>query len=330
MLLGNSKPNQLPLVSIICLCYNHEKYVAEALHSVICQTYPNLELIVIDDASTDGSRAVIQEFTSIYPEIKFIPFSKNVGNCTAFNVGLQLSKGQYLIDFATDDLMYPKRIEKQVELLEKKGAAFGVAFSDADMIDAQGNKLKTYYKRDKQGKIVSKIPEGNVYLHLIKRQFICTPTMMIRRQVMEQIGGYDEDLVYEDYDFWVRSGSLFNYAFSDEILTAKRILPTSHGNNFYDQKAKPYLESTLKVCLKALQINKTKSENKALAVSVRYHFRLSLFTQNFEVGQQFWRLLKKMEKISLVDFFTFLLISLRVPLLRVYRRYRVIKILRHV
>lgn len=317
--------NKLPLVSVICLSFNHEKYVAQALHSVLSQTYPNIEIIVVDDASTDNSRKVIQEFVLIHPNIKFLPFSKNIGNCTAFNTGFQLSKGKYIVDFATDDLMYPERIEQQVNLLEEKGKAFGVAFSDADMIDENGNKLSTYYQRDKLGKLKKRPPEGEVYTYLIKRQFICTPTMMIRRKVLEELGGYDEELVYEDYDFWVRSGRMFSYAFSRKVLTAKRNVSNSHGKNFYNENANLFLTSTLKVCKKAYLLNQSKKENRALAVSVRYHLRLSLFTQNFEVAMQFWQLLTEMKRISILDVLVFSLVKLKVPLFRLYQIFRKFK-----
>src|SRR6187455_35784 len=101
-----------PLVSVICLCYNQASFVREAVLSVIHQTYRDIELIIIDDASTDNSVEVISDVLKSHPSIKFIPLKKNVGNCKAFNMGYRLSRGQYLIDLAADDVLLPARIER--------------------------------------------------------------------------------------------------------------------------------------------------------------------------------------------------------------------------
>src|SRR5579859_1537102 len=103
-----------PLVSVICLCYNHRRFVKEAIESVLGQTYKNIELIVVDDCSTDGSVSVIKELIVQNPVIRFIPLNENRGNCKAFNEGYKLSSGKFVIDFSADDVMVSGRIEQQV------------------------------------------------------------------------------------------------------------------------------------------------------------------------------------------------------------------------
>ena len=100
----------LPLVSVVCLCYNHARFLREALDSVLAQTYPNIEVIVVDDCSTDGSVSIIQEYIAKHPYIKFISTGHNRGNTTAFNMGWRASHGAYIIDFATDDALLPERV----------------------------------------------------------------------------------------------------------------------------------------------------------------------------------------------------------------------------
>src|SRR4051812_17801652 len=108
-----------PLVTVICLCYNQEKFVREAFYSVLRQTYRNIQIIVVDDASTDES---VKEIQSILPaDILFIPLEMNLGNCKAFNKALTYANGKYIIDFATDDVMTLQRIEKQVQFFESLG-----------------------------------------------------------------------------------------------------------------------------------------------------------------------------------------------------------------
>lgn len=308
----------LPLVSVICLSYNHAPFVKEALESVLGQTYPNIELIVVDDASTDHSREEIEAFIASRRHIKFMPLPKNMGNCKAFNLGFRESKGAFLVDLAADDIMLPNRIEKQVKLLNERGNNFGVAFSDAYLVNPEGEIQSTYYKKEEK----VNMREGDVYEKLLGRQFICTPTMLMRREVLEDLGGYDENLVYEDFDFWVRSGRKYHYAFSEEILTSKRILPHSHGKGFYGKNAAPYLHSTIKVCQKARKLNKNQAEHNALAWSVRYYMRLCFFTENFALCHNFWHLLRKITKPKPLDYFFVKISALKLPAFRVYQMYR--------
>ncbi len=217
-----------PLVSVIALCYNHAVFVEDALRSVLQQTYEKVELIVVDDASTDGSAEKIQAFAQQHPAVQCLLLETNQGNCKAFNRGLALAQGTYVVDFATDDLMYPHRIAQQVELLETKGLAYGVAFSDADLIDEQGEHIRTYYPRTPSGKFAQKIPSGEVYAHLVKWQFICTPTMMMRKTtfyllILSLLGltgclNYGNYRVESDYSYAGNFNDYKSFNFFDELL----------------------------------------------------------------------------------------------------------------
>ena len=107
-----------PLVSVVCLCYNHARFVEEAIQSVLNQRYPNVQLIVIDDHSTDKSIEAIDKFISGNKAVEFIPLPSNLGNCRAFNIGLEKAKGDFIIDLAGDDVLMPDRIEMGVRNLE--------------------------------------------------------------------------------------------------------------------------------------------------------------------------------------------------------------------
>src|SRR5690606_15919682 len=120
-----------------------EKFVEEALASVFAQTYANVEVIIVDDASTDQSVAVIKKMLSgISSEqagsVQTIFLPENLGNCKAFNRGLALAHGKYVVDFATDDVMLPERIEKQVKCFELLDKSYGVVFTEAEYMDANG------------------------------------------------------------------------------------------------------------------------------------------------------------------------------------------------
>ncbi len=254
-----------PLVSIICLCHNQAPYVEEALQSAIDQTYKNLQLIVVDDGSTDGSQEVIQNFLKKYPKIPFLAIQENLGNCAAFNKGWRVSKGEYLIDLAADDILLPDRVNIGVDRLEQSRA--GVHFSDALLVDKEGKELSRHNER-----FLEIIPEGNVYCNLVSRYWICPPTMMFRRNVIESLNGYDESLAYEDFDFWVRSSRDFHYAYSDEILVKKRLLKSSHARS-QEEFRNSHQRSTLVVCKKILKMNRTKEEGRALKTRCWHEIR---------------------------------------------------------
>ena len=129
-----------PLVSVICLCYNHEKFVKEAIKSVLCQSYSNIQLIVVDDASTDGSKNVIAEMLE-GTSTEFITLHSNLGNTKAFNKGFAKAKGKYIIDLSADDVLIQNRVEKQVAFFEECKQSIGVIYSDAIYIDEEGNEL---------------------------------------------------------------------------------------------------------------------------------------------------------------------------------------------
>ncbi|MTI29826.1 glycosyltransferase family 2 protein, partial [Xanthovirga aplysinae] len=186
-----------PLVTVICLCYNHDAFVQEAIYSVLTQTYSNVELIVVDDASTDRSVARIRELIADYPSVTFLSLDENVGNCKAFNLGLARAKGKYIIDLAADDILCPNRIEVGVKDFEEVNNSYGVHFSNAFLIDNKGHLIRSFYPLDEGGKLKIAVPQGDVYAALVQRFFICTPTMMMRKDLLEELGGYDENLAYE-------------------------------------------------------------------------------------------------------------------------------------
>jgi len=102
-----------PLVSIICLSYNHAQFVEEALNSVLVQTYKNIELLIADDCSPDDSKSVIENWLKNHPKVVFVANTTNLGNTKTFNKMLALSKGEYVMDLAADDVLLPNCITNQ-------------------------------------------------------------------------------------------------------------------------------------------------------------------------------------------------------------------------
>ncbi|WP_448518661.1 glycosyltransferase [Rhodoflexus sp.] len=298
-----------PKVSVICLCYNQAAYVQEAIRSVIAQTHRPIELIIADDGSSDGS---VQTIRSLLPEIpsdislKTIFLSQNLGNCKAFNHAFRMATGTYVIDLAADDLLLPDRIAQQVAAFTAAPPETGVVFSDAWIADTQARPQRTFYRRDTAGNLREAVPSGNIYTELLYRHCICAPTMMIRKAVLDELGGYDESLSYEDYDFWVQTARRWHYLFIDQITTIKREIPQSHGKKMYRKGFSIHRQSTLKVCQKAKALNQTAAENAALARMVRYQMRLCLRYRDWINLQGFYSLLQQITTITATDRLTVL------------------------
>lgn len=281
-----------PLVSVICLCYNHERFVEASIRSVIEQTYPNIEIIVVDDHSTDSSVREIENLQKEYPLIKFYPLKENVGNCKAFNIGLANSTGDFIIDLASDDLLLADRVSKGVIALNNAGESYGVNFCNAAIINAESIILNHFYPIDQNGRANATFPQGDLYVDLIKRYFICSPTMLIRREVFTKLNGYDEELAYEDFDFWVRSARDFNYCFTDEVLVQKRKLKGSMSERQYQRKSEQ-MRSTLVICKKIMDMNRTKSEKKALRKRIYYEMRQCIKVMDTRLFFDYLKLLLK-------------------------------------
>jgi len=261
-----------PLVSVIAISFNHEPYIKEALESVYNQTYANIELIIIDDASTDGSAEVIESCIN-NRSVHFLKNETNLGNCKSFNKAYALSKGEYIIDFALDDIMYPTRIQKQVALFQQSVANVGIVFTNVDILDTDGKHLYAHYPKFYHRSNASKIPVGNVFDAVLSQYYINPVGMMFRREVVEKINGYDESLAYEDFDFWIRSARSFEYSYIQEILSAKRNVPMSLSAQFYSAHNEALFASTLKVCKKAWWLCISDTEKQALVKRCRYEVR---------------------------------------------------------
>ena len=286
-----------PLVSVICLCYNHLRFLPEALESIRNQAYPNLEIIIVDDASTDGSATWLAAYSQQHPQVKYIRHPQNTGNTRAFNEAFRLSSGEYIIDFATDDILLPDRVAEQVKAFQGLDKSYGVVYTDAELIDENLHRIGYFYRRDAQGKVISRTPSGYVFNQILQYAFLCPPTLMFRRALLEKTSGYDETLAYEDFDIWVRSAQEFQYYFLDKILTRRRVHAASLSHKLYTPGDKQ-LASTVIICRKARQLIRTPAEKAALVVRVKSELRQAVFTQNFPEARELVKLLEELRGLD--------------------------------
>lgn len=283
----------LPRVTVICLCHNQERFVGDAMASVFRQDYPNIQLLVVDDASADESVSVIRQRLGENPEATFFAHPENLGNCRAFNEALVHAEGEYIIDLAADDVLLPGRVRAGVQALEKAGRKFGVNFCDADWISEAGEHLYRHSDRFPH----HTIPQGDIYRDLIERFFICSPTMIFRRSVIDDLQGYDPALSYEDFDFWIRSSRKYAYCYTPEVLVQKRVVRNSMSEKQFSM-FDPQLHSTFRVCEKILALNRSMDEREALRRRIFYEMRVALRLFNFPLLLKYARLYRRNERVT--------------------------------
>lgn len=276
----------LPLVSVICLCYNQEKFIVATLQSVKNQSYKNIELIIADDCSTDNSKKTIENWLINHPNIQFIANETNLGNTKTFNKALQIVKGDYIIDLAADDILLYECVKKQVgAFLNSKVSNVGIVYGNAELISENNSHIRYYYKLNAKKKVLHKPATGDIYLAMLSQSsMICSVSSMIKREVLDGLNGYDENLAYEDLDLWIRTSRNYNFEFIDAVLVQKRELENSLGSQFYNKfnsKTKKLNYSSYQVIKKAAALNKNKIENKALLKRIHYEMDKAFKTYNF-------------------------------------------------
>ncbi len=202
-----------PLVSVVMPVYNSEKYVAEAIESILNQTYKNFEFIIVNDASTDNSLEIIKKYAKKDKRIKIITNPVNYYISKTRNVGIKLAKGKYIITHDSDDISLPTRIEEQVDYLNKHSKV-GVVGSWIQLFNDSNSETS-----------IRKYPEDDESLR--KMIFFCSPIAQpvsaIRKEVFNKIGLYSEiDPPSEDLYLWFMIGTKFKYANIQKVLLKYR------------------------------------------------------------------------------------------------------------
>jgi len=202
--------NTNPLISVIIPTYNKAQYLGEAIKSVLNQTYKNIEIIIIDDGSTDKTREVVKSFD----DEGIIYFSQeNKGPASARNTGIKKAKGKYIAFLDSDDLWLKEKLKRQIDFMEKNSE-----------IGLMGTAC---YEITDKGRIIGKkiFPVKNEILQkdLIKYNPFIQSSVMTKREVFDKVGLYDENFrESEDYDLWLRIASQYKIANLSEPLVMKR------------------------------------------------------------------------------------------------------------
>lgn len=270
-----------PLVSVLCICYNQKPYLRSTIQSVLDQRYPNVELIIIEVATTDGSKELIDQLIAAHPGIKFLPQKKMLDYSKAFNLAFKHAKGDFIINLDTGNILNVNRIAHGVSGFENRDDSYGINYTDAELIDEYGNSAGNIYTRKK----LKFKPEGNIFKDVLMHNFIYSPTLMFRKKVMDELKGYEEDLINKDFYFLLKASKKFKFFYIDQALVKIRSVSgkeikgrDQHRNNTY------------KVLLKSQMLLENKKERKAWKKRIKYEWVKALQAMNWKLAIDYIKL----------------------------------------
>ena len=192
-----------PAITIAVPSYNHGRYIGRTIGSLFEQTYRNFEIIVIDDGSTDNSVEVIQKTLDENRELAVtFETQENKGLSVTLNRALTMARGRYFGFLPSDDFFHPRKLERQMELLDNHPSLAG-CFTWQEVVDAQGN--PTTDRAIMEWFDLNYVTAFNYFPLLLERNFLAAPSALMRSDLIIDAGGFDESLVYlQDHDLWLR------------------------------------------------------------------------------------------------------------------------------
>ncbi len=204
-------------VSVVVPAFNRANFLRETIASVLAQTYQNLELVIADDGSTDNTAEIARAFQD--PRLVYL-YQDNRGVSAALNLGWRSARGESIAVIGSDDVWLPECLQELVRALEQS-PTIGVAYARAQGMNARGESLPQLVGARE------KFP-GQTLKSLVYGDFVCPIAVLIRRDALERVGGYDETLIAnEDWDVWLRIARAHEIMFVPKILARYRF----HAHN---------------------------------------------------------------------------------------------------
>lgn len=201
-----------PKISVVIPNFNNEKYLSLCIDSVLVQDYPNLEVVVVDDASTDGSLTILKGFQRKDARVKVIYKAENEGLVSARNDGIKFATGEYISTLDSDDIYtYTKKISDEYNCLRDFSPTSSrpiIAFSQIQLIDELGGVLGTASRL---------IPDGDIFAKLLSRSTMIPRDFLMHKTLFDAVGGYNNKIpLYEDWDLKLRLSKIANFRYAGD------------------------------------------------------------------------------------------------------------------
>jgi glycosyltransferase involved in cell wall biosynthesis len=209
----------MPLVSVVIPSYNHEKFISQTIESVLGQDFDDLELIIVDDASTDASRHIIQKYAAEDARVRVILHETNCGIAKTMNDGIAIAQGKFLAQTASDDVWMKDKLSKQLAVLESNEDL--IVWTEAQVIDEGGQSVGSSFSE--LARSVSKKKSGDIFEELLPQaDYIFGSTLLYKRANLGTIL-YDERLIYaNDWKFYLDLAAKYEFCYIQEPLAQYR------------------------------------------------------------------------------------------------------------
>ncbi len=211
----------MPYVSVVMPCFNHDRFVGESIQSILNQSHSQLQLIIVDDCSSDDSRQVILDFAKRDPRVTVVFHDRNRGASRSRNDGIRMAEGDFIAFCDADDLWLPNKLAVQLDQLHQH-AGYGVAYCDATIVDETGRPVGS--QRFSQMFPPPANPSGSLFADLCLRNFINTQTVMIRKDCLAHGDLFDEKIKWvEDWWCWISLSRRHLFYYSTQPLAMYRV-----------------------------------------------------------------------------------------------------------
>lgn len=237
-----------PLVTVVAVCYNHATYLVETLNSILIQSYGNIELIIVDDASKDGSPGLIETWiTDTNCNCIFVRNIENKGLCKTLNETLDIANGDFYKVIACDDILMPDAIKYLVNVFDRLSSDYALVYADVFPINEKGELVGISPFAERGWTTDAAIPSGELFVKLCEYCFIPAPSVMLRTIVVKKMR-FDETLFIEDWDLWLRIAKKYLIKGVSRPIVKYRI----HAFSMYQTKSPKFRDAELRIVEKHL------------------------------------------------------------------------------
>jgi len=230
------------LVSVIIPTYNSDKYLSDSIESALAQTYPHVEIIVIDDGSTDNTKKVVEPYLGIITYL----YKENAGPASARNLGIAKSHGEYIAFLDADDYWLPEKLKIQIDFFQSN-PQYGMIHANNLILETEREPYPAF--------IGESPPTGWVFKNLFLSNHINNLTVILKRECLDKVKGFDESkelIGIEDYELWLRISLFYEIGFLDKIVAVYRVHCDNISKESKDIQSQFYLTNKFGLLIKAM------------------------------------------------------------------------------
>ncbi len=213
-------------ISVVIPCFNASDYIAETIESVFSQNRNDIEIIVVDDKSTDGTRQILEQLAQESGETIRVVSGEGKGPAAARNRGISAAQGAYIAFLDADDFWLPDKLEKQFLRLEEAGQE-GLVYTDRFWVDGDGKELP-------DAPVQEEFPEGYIFTNMIAGNYLVTSSVLVPKEALERVGCFSEAKEFtncQDYHLWLRLAEVLPFFAVKEPLIKYRVHETNRHKN---------------------------------------------------------------------------------------------------